>query len=294
MKINMLWISRHIRFITIFILIFSLFVQYSCKRGTGLSITLEEKYVLEGDGKTPFYEPGGIVVDKQGKIYVADSGNQRVVIFNSEGKFVKSFGRKGQGPGEFTSPWQLAVFGNEIYVYDWGRNIQKFNQNGEYISGFNLRGGTFLDFDIDSKGYIYIGRWTYGKDKFLIEKAIELEHEKIKILSDIPKRIDVFFDDLVEYNHEAVEKVLKKQGAGEVLEESVKRLANMNDFSADTLEKVARDFAAEKQLGTGKVFHPLRVAVSGRTQGPSLFHMKELLGKEKVIKRINDCLGKCF
>lgn len=170
MRTSKLRITRHFRFIALFILIFSFINHYSCKKETGLSITHEKKFVLDGDGKTAFYEPGGVAVDQEGNIYVADSGNQRVVKFNPEGKFVKSFGRKGQGPGEFISPGQLAIFGNEIYVYDWRRNIQKFSQNGEYISGFDLRGGTFLDFDIDSKGNIYVGRWAYGKDKFLIEK----------------------------------------------------------------------------------------------------------------------------
>jgi hypothetical protein len=142
----------------------------SCKREPVLSLRLEEKFVLKGDGVTPFYEPGGVTVDNNGNIYVADSGNQRIVKFNSEGKFLKSFGTKGQGPGEFLSPWQLAVYNNEIYVYDWRRNIQKFTLNGAYITGFNLRGGIFLDFVIDSEGNIYVGRWTSDKENFLIEK----------------------------------------------------------------------------------------------------------------------------
>ena len=142
----------------------------SCKKEAKLSIKLEKKFLLEGDRKTNFYDPGGVAVDKDGNIYVADSGNQRVVKFNSRGEFITNFGRKGQGPGEFLSPWQIAIYDNELYVYDWGRNIQKFNLDGQYISGFTLRGGTFLDFNIDSKGNIYVGRWTSVKERFLVEK----------------------------------------------------------------------------------------------------------------------------
>lgn len=143
---------------------------HSCEKDTELSIKLEKKFTLEGDGVTPFYEPGGVTVDNDGNIYVADSGNQRIVKFNLEGKFIKSFGTKGQGPGEFLSPWQMAIHNDEIYVYDWRRNIQKFTLDGAYILGFNLRGGIFLDFVIDSEGYIYVGRWTSDKENFLIEK----------------------------------------------------------------------------------------------------------------------------
>jgi len=55
------------------------------------------------------------------------------VKFNLEGKFIKSFGTKGQGPGEFLSPWQMAIHNDEIYVYDWRRNIQKFTINEFFI-----------------------------------------------------------------------------------------------------------------------------------------------------------------
>jgi glutamyl-tRNA synthetase len=133
-----------------------------------------------------------------------------------------------------------------------------------------------------------------GWDRKLVDETIKLEHEKFQLLKDIPGRIDIFFVENVEYMPEAVNKVLKKDTAKMVLEESLKRLENHSGFSAEELEKYARAFAAEKQIGAGKVFHPLRVAVSGRTEGPSLFHMMEVLGKHKVIKRINDCLKKCF
>jgi len=164
-------LTYNIAFFLCLIILF-IITQYfsSCKKEDTLSIKLEKKFSLEGDSKTYFYEPGGVAVDKNGNIYVSDSGNQRIVRFNSKGEFIKSFGRKGQGPGEFLSPWQIAIYDNELYVYDWGRNIQKFNVDGQYISGFTLRGGTFLDLDIDSKGNIYVGRWTSIKESYLIEK----------------------------------------------------------------------------------------------------------------------------
>jgi len=142
----------------------------ACRMEDKLSIKLEKKFVLEGDGITNFYEPGNMAVDEEGNIYVADSGNQRVVKFNSQGEFINNFGREGQGPGEFQCPWQLEIYNNEIYVYDWNRNIQKFTLDGTYLSGFNLRGGIYLDMAADSNGYIYLGRLTTLKESFLVEK----------------------------------------------------------------------------------------------------------------------------
>ncbi|AKL98616.1 glutamate--tRNA ligase [Endomicrobium proavitum] len=130
----------------------------------------------------------------------------------------------------------------------------------------------------------------------LLKKAITLEHEKIKLLKDIPSLVDFFFVKDVEFQEEAVKKVFEKskETAGVVLKESAQKLPIQADFSADALEKFARDLAAEKGIGTGKVFHPIRVAISGRTQGPSLFHMMEVMGKEEVVKRISLAIGKFF
>ena len=45
--------------------------------------------------------PSGIAVDSSNVVYVVDHGNHRVSVFTSEGQFIKSFGREGEGPGEF-------------------------------------------------------------------------------------------------------------------------------------------------------------------------------------------------
>ncbi|MCX5782734.1 MAG: glutamate--tRNA ligase [Elusimicrobia bacterium] len=133
-----------------------------------------------------------------------------------------------------------------------------------------------------------------GLDRTLIEKTITLEQEKTKLLSNIPELIDFFFKDAVEYKEEAVSKVFKTETAKTVLEGSIAKLQNITDFKADILEKLARDLAQEKGIKAGQVFHPIRVAISGRTQGPSLFHMMEVMGKETVLKRINFALEKFF
>ncbi|MDR3253640.1 MAG: glutamate--tRNA ligase [Endomicrobium sp.] len=140
-----------------------------------------------------------------------------------------------------------------------------------------------------------IERW----DIELLQKSILLEQEKIKLLKDIPSLVSFFFTKDVEYQEEAVNKILLsdklKDSAELVLNESAIKLARQQqDFSALALEKYARDLAEEKNIKTGQVFHPIRVAISGRTQGPSLFHMMELMGKDEVVRRINVAINKFF
>src|SRR5205807_2781423 len=92
--------------------------------------------------------------------------------------------------------------------------------------------------------------------------------------------------DTYEYRAEAVDKVLRASGAAEVLDEEKKRLSALAPFSAEKVEEMCRALAKERGVKNGATFHPLRVAVSGRTEGPSLFHMVEFLGKEKTLARI--------
>ena len=82
---------------------------------------------LESDDENVlFYMPMDIAVDEEGNVYVLDSGNHRVQKFDSEGNFLASFGRHGQGPGEFQYPQSIDIDekGN-MYIADSGN--QKVN-----------------------------------------------------------------------------------------------------------------------------------------------------------------------
>jgi glutamyl/glutaminyl-tRNA synthetase len=116
--------------------------------------------------------------------------------------------------------------------------------------------------------------------------AVGLEQEKYSLLPDVPARVDFFFKDVV-YDPKAVEKVMKKPGVDAILEGLERLLAGLEDFTEKPLEAAVRAFCAERGVKGGAVFHPLRVAVSGRTEGPTLFLMLELLGKQKVLERLS-------
>lgn len=124
-----------------------------------------------------------------------------------------------------------------------------------------------------------------------IEAAVALEHEKVKLLTDVPKLIDFFFKD-VAYDPASVEKVLKKPDVPGVLTDAAAAFKALEPFTAASTEEACKALAAKRGIKNAAVFHPVRVSVSGRTQGPSLFHMLEVLGKEKVLQRIAHTLDK--
>jgi len=118
------------------------------------------------------------------------------------------------------------------------------------------------------------------------EQAVALELEKVKLLTDVPKLTDFLLWDEYEYREEAVTKVLRAEGAAGILDELAKRLAALEPFDLAGIETLCKTLAKDKGVKNGAVFHPLRVAVSGRTEGPSLWHMVEFLGKARTLERI--------
>jgi len=135
---------------------------------------------------------------------------------------------------------------------------------------------------------------TYGEVKEWVEtvltRAISLEQEKIKLLKDIPNLIIYMLKEDLEnkdYEEEAKEKVLKVKGVKQILCDCRDRLARLEDFSEEKIEEEIRNYAKKSSKNTSETFHPIRVAVSGRTRGPGLFALLSFLGKERVLKRID-------
>lgn len=88
---------------------------------------------LESDDENVlFYMPTDIVLDEEGNVYVLDTGNHRIQKFDPQGKYLASFGRRGQGPGEFQYPQSLDIDAEGfMYVSDSGnQKIQILKPDG--------------------------------------------------------------------------------------------------------------------------------------------------------------------
>jgi glutamyl-tRNA synthetase len=130
-------------------------------------------------------------------------------------------------------------------------------------------------------------------DDALLLRLIELS-EGAQSLEHIERKcIFLFIDDeKIEYDPKAVKKVLLKGAALEVLQTVRDKLAEMDEFTEETLETMLRGLAEARQVGLGKVAQPLRVALCGTTVSLSIFDSVKLLGKERTLKRIDLTLEK--
>jgi hypothetical protein len=113
-----------------------------------LDISIKELFKIHGIDETAenapneFIFPFDMDVDNEGKIFIVDYKTGTVKKFGKNGKFAKSFGKKGDGPGEMRNPTQIAILNNIVFVVDPGsRRILKFDKEGNFIEIVKITAG---------------------------------------------------------------------------------------------------------------------------------------------------------
>jgi sugar lactone lactonase YvrE len=88
-------------------------------------------------------KPEGIIILKDGRIVVCDTHYHRIVYFDAEGNWLRNFGQRGRGKGEFEYPVGICKDDAEnLYICEYGGNdrVQKFTREGEFILDFGSFG----------------------------------------------------------------------------------------------------------------------------------------------------------
>jgi uncharacterized protein YuzE len=145
--------------------------------GTGVAALPQAPHLIFGSPGDRTGEFNGAVrldVDADGRIYVVDSWNDRIQVFDASGAFVFTFGTSGSGPGELSRPSDVAVARDgSIYVADDGNlRVQKFSRTGAHIRSFGSEGrepGQFfnhvMSLAVDKDGDVYVGS-VFALQKF--------------------------------------------------------------------------------------------------------------------------------
>ena len=153
--------------------------------------------------------------------------------------------------------------------------------NGQYIAQMSLDRFIELARPFLEKEKIDVSDQSY------LRAVLSIVKEKIKLLSDVPEWTRYFFTEDYEFDPVAVEKVFGKSEAAERLLALRDKFANIDNWNVEKIETSLKALAQELGCKTGDLVHPARVAVSGRAVGPSLYHMLEVMGKERVLNRFD-------
>lgn len=130
------------------------------------------------------------------------------------------------------------------------------------------------------------GRMNRAVDESMLDKLVALYKERVKTLKDFFEQAAFFFEDITEYDADAAAKYFKGDFLSAAFEKIIAGFSLLEDFNAQNTETVLRGIADSMGLGAGKLIHPVRLAVSGRTATPGLFDILAILGKDKVIERM--------
>ena len=127
------------------------------------------------------------------------------------------------------------------------------------------------------------------RDVVFIKKIISSIKERAIFISDFWGLSSFFFEAPQKYDEKDSKKNWKI-GTTELMNELIEVISNIQFFSSENTEKIIKEWITTKEVGFGKVMQPLRLALVGALQGPHLFDIIEIIGKEETIKRIKNAI----
>lgn len=125
-------------------------------------------------------------------------------------------------------------------------------------------------------------------DKYLLQ-VIEAMKERVSFVKEFITNAPYFFEAPDNYEEEIVKKRWN-QDSPLLLKELAEIYSQLENPSKEDYERGLKFFAESKKIGIGKIIHPLRLAVSGMGNGPGVYDILFIIGKEETIKRINKAI----
>ncbi len=167
-------------------------------------------------------------------------------------------------------------------------NIEKLN----WLNEEHLRKKSEADLLLLLRDELKISKYSDIdlSDDYLM-KVVNVMRERISFIKDFIDKGFYFFEDPIIYDSEVVKKRWTVESPN-ILKKFAENLSPLISPSKDVYETVLHNTASQLNIGNGNIIHPLRLAVSGVGGGPGIFDILEIIGKEKVLKRIENIIEK--
>lgn len=196
----------------------------------------------------------------------------------------------GWSPGDDLTIFDLDLAIERFDLADVQRNPAVFDLdkltwlNGEYIramavESFAERVRPWVE---DEVGPLSDDEWAR------FEELAPLIQERTKLLREAAEQARFLYVSEITYDEASWKKVMEKDGVSEVLDAALDALGALSDWNAEAIESALRALPERLGLGAGKVFQPVRVAVTGSAVSPPLFESLAALGRETSIARLEE------
>jgi len=123
-----------------------------------------------------------------------------------------------------------------------------------------------------------------------IAMVINLIKERATFVTDFWDLGHFFFDTPSSLDEKAVKKAWKEDSP-ELMKELISVVSNIEDYTVESLQISIKGWITSKEIGFGKVMMPLRLALVGALQGPDVFDIMYLIGKDESVRRIDNLIN---
>jgi len=171
-------------------------------------------------------------------------------------------------------------------------DLDKLNWiNGNYIRHSSVERITDMAVPyLREAGYI-MGDITPERRQWL-QMVVESVRERLSYVAEITDYVGIYFNDEIEFENEEAREVLKGEQIPTVMDAFRTKVGEMPEITPDAVKAMLKSITKELKLGGKFVYMPVRVVLTGQTHGPELFYILPILGREKILARIDNTLGK--
>jgi glutamyl-tRNA synthetase len=124
------------------------------------------------------------------------------------------------------------------------------------------------------------------ESRVYIHRVVDALGERLKVACQIVELAGYFFKETFDYDPEAVEKFLMRHHVSPAFKILEERLRGLEPFDQTTIEPVMKALVSEMGLKTGDLFQPVRVALTGARHSPGIYDVMAVLGKARVLERL--------
>ena len=204
--------------------------------------------------------------------------------------FVNMLAFLGWNPGTEKELFQLTELVSEFSLDRVGKSGSKYDYaKTKWFNQQHIRKKT--DQDI-FENIISINDNILTKfSKEYILDVIGIVKERAVFESDILKEGAPFFTDAIDFNMKAVDKKWKTELVPSLIL-LCDNLFEIEDFTSSNIESCFHDYLTSSSMGFGKIMPMLRIAITGNLAGPSMFHSLQLIGREKMKRRVESAIDK--
>ena len=261
-----------------------------------LSNTPRQCLVYDALGfKKPIFGHISLILGKDHTKMSKRHGATSVEEFRSQGYLAEAIVNYltllGWGPGderelftlnETVDLFELEQMSKKAAIYDTKKLTW---MNGQYLSELPLEKILPEAKAFFIKDGLVTEDWFTAHEEYFA-KLVDVVRVRVKTLQEVADASTYFFKDITEYDAKGVAKHFKPESVA-ILEQCIAAIEADDVYDLATTEAAYNKIAADNDLSLGKVIHPTRLALTGRTVSPGMFDVMVLLGKEKTLNRLH-------